>query len=364
MEEATKHRNIKLLPLICLAIFSGHLLAGLWPFQFWTANNVHWIDGQPGLRFDQYGIVTGRDPVFTMGGPIDFAKPFTLLLEIRPREEPFDSIPRILSAYNAGGRELFILGQWKSGLIIRILEEERYFYLRYRETGIGNIRKDAIRSIAIRSDIDRLSIYVDGISLITSPGVDFSLLKEYHSPAWLILGNSPTGKSPWRGDLLTLSIYPRALSPGEIESPGIDPVLRYRFSEGSGSVCRGGGDPRYDLDILPVFRAPAKAVLEPPWRIQQYNRSFWKDVSVNILGFIPFGFAMNGWIWMRKNGECKGPSAILLVVLLGAGISLFIELLQVYLPTRDTSLIDFINNIMGTYIGALSYRKAHRIQLS
>ena len=44
--------NGKLLPLLCLAISLGLLLAGLWPFQFRPANNVHWIDGQPGLRFD------------------------------------------------------------------------------------------------------------------------------------------------------------------------------------------------------------------------------------------------------------------------------------------------------------------------
>ena len=48
-------------------------------------------------------------------------------------------------------------------------------------------------------------------------------------------------------------------------------------------------------------------------------------------------------------------------LLLGAGISLFIELLQVYLPTRDSSLTDVITNVLGTYIGARLFQEARGI---
>ena len=80
---------------------------------------------------------------------------------------------------------------------------------------------------------------------------------------------------------------------------------------------------------------------------------------VNILGFIPFGFAV--YAWARKDGVRKDTSVMVIAILLGAGISLFIELLQVYLPTRDSSLTDVLNNILGTYIGARLFRTAHRI---
>ena len=175
----------------------------------------------------------------------------------------------------------------------------------------------------------------------------------------MILGNSPTGESPWRGDLLSLSFFPKALSPAEIEYPGNNPVIRYNFSEGSGGYCRGGTDSRYDLFIPPFFRAPKKGILVPPWRVQKYDRSFWKDVFVNILGFIPFGFAV--YAWLGKNGARKSASVTVIVLLLGAGISLFIELLQVYLPTRDSSFTDVMNNVLGTYIGAQLFRAAHAI---
>ena len=231
----------------------------------------------------------------------------------------------------------------------------RSFPSRYRETGFEKFHKDVTRTIAICSDEKTFEIYADGTLEITKPGFNLPLRSNYREPAWLVLGNSPTGESPWRGDLLSLFIYSKALLLAEIASPGIEPVVRYRFSEGSGTKCRGGVNSRHDLFIPTVFRAPAKQVLATPWRVQQYNRSFWKDVFVNILGFIPFGFFMCAWL--RKDGERNRPSVTVMVVLMGTGISLFIELLQVYLPTRDSSLTDLMNNILGTYIGVWLFRR-------
>jgi VanZ family protein len=344
----------KFLSLACLAISAGLLIAGLWPFQFRPANNVHWIDGQAGLRFDRYGIVYGQAPLFTPGGPLDFVKPFTIRLELLSHGEPSDYLPKILSVYDARGRELFILGQWKSALNLSILERQRAYYLEYQETEVGNFRKGAKQSILLSSGATGLTVYAEGKPVFTRPGFGFSLLSGNRDPAWLLLGNSPSGESPWRGDLLSLSFYAGALSPEEIATPGIDPLVHYLFSEGSGTVCRGGVDPRYDLFIPPVFRAPMKPVLAPPWKVQENDLSFWVDVAVNILGFIPFGFTLSAW--RRKDGGRKRLPVMVLVVLAGAGISLLIELLQVYLPTRDSSLTDFMNNTLGTYIGAWLFR--------
>jgi VanZ family protein len=351
--------NGKLLPFVGLALSLGLLFAGLWPFRFRPVNNVHWIGGAPGLRFDTFGIVSGKEPLFGPGGPVDLSLPFTLRMEVRPREEPSGSLPRILSAYDAEGRELFFLGQWRSELILRILKEEGFFHLRYRETGADGLQKDETHSIVVRSDRNALTMFVDGVAARTRSGVDFSLLSDKRMPAWMILGNSPTGESPWNGDLLSLSFYPKALSPGDVESGETPPVIRYDFLEGDGAVCRGGADSRYDLVIPSLFRAPKKGILVPPWRVQKFDRTFWKDVFVNILGFIPFGFAV--YAWVRNRGKRKVAMPMGTTLLLGAGISLFIELLQVYLPTRDSSLTDVINNVLGTYIGARLFQSARDI---
>jgi VanZ family protein len=340
---------------ICVALTLGLLFAGLWPFSFQTVNNVRWIGGSPGLRFESFGIVSGKEPLFGPGGPVDLSLPFTLRMEVRPREEPSGSLPRIFSAYDGEGRELFFLGQWRAGLLLRIFEGERLYRLKYRETGADGLQKDEPHSIVVRSDRHVLTLFVDGVPAKTRSGVAFSLLPEKQAPAWMILGNSPSGESPWHGDLLSLSFYPKALSPRDIEAPGTTPVIHYGFSEGTGAVCRGSADSRYDLVIPSLFRAPKKGILVPPWRVKKFDRSFWKDAFVNILGFIPFGFFF--YAWLRKSSTGKDITTFLLVALLGAGISLAIELLQVFLPTRDSSLTDVMSNTLGTNFGVLLARR-------
>jgi VanZ family protein len=45
-------------------------------------------------------------------------------------------------------------------------------------------------------------------------------------------------------------------------------------------------------------------------------------------------------------------------VLCGAAISLTIEILQEYIPGRDSGLLDVITNTFGTFLGALLFRWA------
>ncbi len=55
--------------------------------------------------------------------------------------------------------------------------------------------------------------------------------------AWLILGDSPAGGSPWHGDIHALSMFRQALSQSKLGSGENGAVLRYRFSERSGTTC-------------------------------------------------------------------------------------------------------------------------------
>jgi len=359
-QRSSRHSGVRIsTATVCIVLSLGLLIVGLWPFRFVPKNNVQWIAGQPGLRFDKYGIVVGKAPCSRPGAPSISPGRSPCGWRYSPtRNRPVpsrESCPHTTTM----GAKLFFLGQWRDELILRILEGERTFRLRYRETGAGGLKKDAKQSIVVRSDDRVLTLFVDGKPATTRSGVIFSLLSDRRVPVWLLLGNSPTGESPWRGDLLSLSFYPTALSPRDIESREKAPVIHYDFSEGSGAVCRGDADPRHDLVIPAVFRAPAKGVLVPPWRVQEYNRSFWNDLFVNILGFLPFGFAV--FAWAAKAGARKNARAIGIALLLGAGISLFIELFQGILPSRDSSLTDVMNNVLGTYIGARLFQAAHNI---
>jgi glycopeptide antibiotics resistance protein len=79
------------------------------------------------------------------------------------------------------------------------------------------------------------------------------------------------------------------------------------------------------------------------------------DVAQNILLFIPFGFL--GYISLvDKHSRAK----ILLPVLMGAGLSVWVEFLQVFSETRTPSLADVLTNTLGSALGlGLGIRLKH-----
>ena len=76
------------------------------------------------------------------------------------------------------------------------------------------------------------------------------------------------------------------------------------------------------------------------------------DVMNNLLLFIPLGFGL------AVISQCRGSStvkAIPLVFVLGAALSLCVEILQCWLPTRNPSLIDVASNSAGSILGAVLF---------
>ena len=84
--------------------------------------------------------------------------------------------------------------------------------------------------------------------------------------------------------------------------------------------------------------------LTAPW--PQYLVGF--DVAVNTLGYAPLGFLLALIVLRRSNTGV----ALALAVMCGALLSLGMETLQSYLPSRIPSNVDWALNIIGTALGA------------
>jgi len=71
---------------------------------------------------------------------------------------------------------------------------------------------------------------------------------------------------------------------------------------------------------------------------------------VNVLGFVPLGFLFA--VWLEQTTRWRRWRGYAFAVLMGALISLGIEVTQAFIPARDSSMIDLLCNTGGTTIGA------------
>ena len=88
--------------------------------------------------------------------------------------------------------------------------------------------------------------------------------------------------------------------------------------------------------------------LSGPW-IPVYQTILWADIFINIAGYVPLGFLM----LLGLNRQPRTFDKVLTVVLC-ALISLSLESLQTFLPSRVPSKMDLATNTIGAALGVLA----------
>ena len=75
------------------------------------------------------------------------------------------------------------------------------------------------------------------------------------------------------------------------------------------------------------------------------------DLTSNVLGYAPLGFLL-ALSALRTGG--RGGTAVIQATLTAGGLSLVLEALQSYLPARVPSSVDFVLNLGGAWLGAIT----------
>ncbi|TFH30621.1 MAG: VanZ family protein [Deltaproteobacteria bacterium] len=81
-----------------------------------------------------------------------------------------------------------------------------------------------------------------------------------------------------------------------------------------------------------------------------------KDAAMNLLVFLPFG-ALS---FLYNSTSAKRRLPVLIATVLGGSVSLFVEVAQIWLPSRTTSVSDLLMNATGALLGALIARSVQR----
>jgi len=329
---------------------------GLWPFHS-PKNQVRWLGNQNGIRIDRYGTVvsSGRFEPASSDGPS-----CSLEVWLKPRLT-WDK-GTLLAFYNPSNSRKFSLQQHYTDLVLQRDGEDEYRHTTLYVDGVFR-RKQAL--ITVTSDRQDTAVYIDG-NLVTRSSRFGLSLKDLAGK--LIVANSPVQGNSWSGQLLGLAMYKSKLSADQVAqhyqdwmqkgNPTVaegDPVLAlYVLDEHTGRTVHNQVRSGVDLYIPERYLVVDQTLLEAPWTEFYRKGAHLDDILINITGFVPLGFFFCAYLTSVRQVK----HGVWATIALGAIVSLTIEVLQAYLPTRDSGITDVITNTLGTGVGVALYRVA------
>ena len=332
---------------MCIAVLCGILVAGLWPFHS-PRNGVTWLAGENGLRFTRYATIVSAGEFRAAGAPGSSCS-----VEVWLQPALLEDSNTLLAFHNSRPASLS-LHQSISDLDIKRGEgRTEHFYI---DNAFRPLRP---LFISVSSGEQGTAVYINGVLARAAPRFRIAA---GDCTGRLVVATSPVGNSPWTGQLKGLAIYHRELTVAEVlrhylawtgqGRPDLtgDPrcVALYLFDEHGGSLVHNRMGPGPDLWIPERYRIEDQAFLAPFWE-QEFDLP---DILRNIVAFVPLGFFLYAWLSLRPSAK----RTALTVTLLGALVSVTMEVLQAHLPTRQSDTTDILTNTFGTWAGVVLYR--------
>jgi len=321
---------------------------------------VAWLAGGNGLRFGHHGTILSADAFKSTD--LNGGAPCSLEIWFKPALIPVQNT--MLAFYSPENLVSFSLRQSLADLVLQ--RQNRNQQGRLSEVAIyagGALRQSTPAFITITASPRRTAVYLDGVRVLrpshfSLSGSDFT--------GQLVIANSPVANDSWSGDLRGLAIYDRDLSPTEVlenfhswtkngrpsTSGKESQAALYLFNERSGSVIHNSAGPAPDLYIPDHYLIVRPTLLEVPWKEYHPGWGYYEDILINIGGFIPLGFIFHAYF----SSVLHLNRTRLITILLGFTVSLTIEALQGFIPTRDSGMTDVITNTLGTAIGAMVFQ--------
>jgi len=343
--------------LLCGAVLCVILSLGLWPFHV-PRNDVTWLPGRDGLHFGRYSTVLSASE-FPL--QVEQTSP-SASLEVWLQPGRIWDFSTILAFYSPNDLARLSLRQWQLDLRLHAAQDLQVENVFPRQGWVF---------LTVTSGSQGTTVYVNGIPVRKAPA--FRLTARAFTGR-LVLGDAPRQSDSWRGQLFGLALYHTELDASEVHShflawtgrqaPSLlssnDVSALYLFGEHSGSVTHSSTGAGPDLLIPKNYTVLDQVVLETPWSEFRRTQGFWGAVVKNIVGFLPFGFCFCAYFTLVR--QTRHP--MLVTVLIGTATSLTIEILQAFLPMRDSGMMDIVTNTLGTFLGALAYVSVHPAAVS
>jgi hypothetical protein len=349
--------------VLLIAILCGILVAGLWPFCA-PANQVRWSTEGNGIELGRHGTGVSLGMFKLSAGQNESAGSVETLL-VPHRMPQWKTILAFDTQEHPGGP--FRVVQREDALVVERHNVDPQGICRTSQFAVRNVFESGRRvHVTIVLSAHHTLVYVNGALAVDSYLAGDS---SHNLTGRLVLANSTDVDNSWSGKVLGLAIYSERLSTNQVardfteSSSGAGPrnaadetaLAVYRFDEHQGRVAHNASDGATDLVFPKRYFVLHPRFLTPPWASFRFGwpeAGYWQDVVINILGFVPVGFLVLNYISVAH----KIRHGWILTIIAGFLLSLTIEVLQWFLPTRDSGMTDLITNTLGTALGAAVYR--------
>lgn len=356
----------KLLGGLSVAILFGIIIFGLNPKDFGFSNRVSWITEQSGIRFSKYGIAYTHPSVSLSAEKFSESNGFTIEIALKPKSFHEEGFNIIFAIHDGKDRNQLLLGQWRSYIII--MNGDDYNHKRKtKRISVNTASQSPTKMLlTITTGQKGTKVYVDGQLVHTKK--DLALKMPDGDKPRLILGNSVYVKHSWRGDVYGLAFYGKILNARDIVihfnkwskdqnflfAKQDKPYILYLFDEKREVRAFDHGAGNLHLEIPPRIHILKKRILSPPWGRLELNRSYIQDIIINLAGFIPLGFILSAALIEFSRTSEK--HVVIMTVVLCFFLSMTIEIVQAWIPSRSSELHDLMLNTSGGLLGALISR--------
>ena len=159
MLEKTHKKTV--LGALSLLVAMGILICTLWPFQPFPPNQVSWLQGSDGIRFDWAGVVLSSEPLQQRGDSVPAASSASLEIWLKPSNT--NDVSTVLDFYEAGNPFRFQIRQYLDGLIVsrdlRTLDGK----LKRAKIDLDHgLQKDKLILVTLSSSPAGTSLYLNG----------------------------------------------------------------------------------------------------------------------------------------------------------------------------------------------------------
>jgi len=302
-----------------------------------------WVEFDPSGKqtvFKHYGLATGELQPSVSSSV--FNQSFVLSMTTVLHEAPDNRFQILAQIDSPNSSDPLIIGQWRARLIVLSGRDFR------NEKEHPRVSTNLIEHIGTSVDIEIIftsnttKLLVNELRVAEGPAIPFT--KE---PSRITVGNAPDGLYGWAGSMRAFSI----------ESTLADSLnSQFLFDKNDFPMIRNSAGSRYNLKVPRPGKFPDRNWIGS-LRIDQLFKNNVKDIIINFLGFMPFGFLASFLLAFRvadiKHQLTVFPLAVLTVGLCGLLFSLSIEITQAYIPGRSPHVHDVILNSLGATGGAL-----------